>query len=118
MSTSMINRHIGNFYIAGFTYWEGCIAISELKIGAPLRLERETDNSFDPYAVAIYFHTHKLGYIPEGSNRIVSQLLDLGYGDIFDMRVQRLSPDAHPEKQVSVVLFLRSADEVYNLIRD
>lgn len=114
MNTSKIERHIGNFNIAGFTYWDGCIALDKLRIGARLRLERESENRFDPYAVAIYFGEYKLGYIPEGSNRVVSQLMDLGYGEIFDMRVQRLQLDAHPEKQVSVVLFVNPAHKVFN----
>ena len=114
MNISKIERHIGNFNIAGFTYWDGCIALDKLRIGARLRLERESENRFDPYAVAIYFGEYKLGYIPEGSNRVVSQLMDLGYGEIFDMRVQRLQLDAHPEKQVSVVLFVNPAHKVFN----
>lgn len=114
MKQKTTEKHVGNFNIAGFTYWEGCIAYPELKIGTRLRLEREADNKFDPYAVAIYYEDFKLGFIPRGDNMTVSQLMDLGYTDIFDMRIQRLSPDSHPEKQVGVVLFLKEAKEVFN----
>jgi hypothetical protein len=40
--------------------------------------------------------------------------MDLGYNKIFDMRVQRICPDAHPEKQVWVILRLKEADRVFN----
>lgn len=114
MKNKTINRHLSHFNIAGFTYWEGCVAIQELKIGSRLRLVREADNKFDPYAVALYFEEHKLGFIPQDENQFISQFLDLGYTDMFDVRVQRLSPDTHPEKQVGVVVFIKEANEVFN----
>lgn len=113
MTHKKIDRHVGNFNIAGFTYWEGCLALQELKIGAPLQLVREEENKFDPHAVAIYYEDYKLGYVPRSDNVMISQFLDLGYTDIFDLRVQRISLDAHPEKQVGVVLFLKEAKEVF-----
>jgi hypothetical protein len=114
MENKSIDRHFGNFFVAGFTYWEGCIALDELKIGTQLRLEREPDNRFDPQAVAIYYGDYKLGYVPREENRVVCKLMDLGYADIFDLRVQRISCDAHPEKQLGVVLFINEANKVYN----
>ena len=114
MKNKTINRHLSHFNIAGFTYWEGCIAFQELKVGSQLRLVREADNKFDPYAVALYFGEHKLGFIPQDENQFISQLLDLGYTAMFDVRVQRLSPDTHPEKQVGVVVFIKEANEVFN----
>lgn len=97
MTQNTINKHIGNFYIAGFTYWDGCRAFSELKVGKPLKLVREEDNKFDPYAVAIYYENTKLGFIPRGENQLVAQFMDLGYNKIFDMRVQRICPEASRE---------------------
>ena len=114
METKTTNKHFGNFNVVGFTFWEGCMAFAELNIGTRLRLVREADNKYDPNAVAIYYKNYKLGFIPRDANIFVAQLLDLGYNDIFDIRVQRLSPDAHPEKQVSVVVFLKEASEVFN----
>ena len=112
MTQNTINKHIGNFYIAGFTYWDGCRAFSELKVGKPLKLVREEGNKFDPYAVAIYYEGYKLGFVPSGDNELICQFLDLGYTEIFDARVQRISPEAHPEKQVGVAVFLKDAKEL------
>lgn len=114
MENKTINKHVGDFNIAGFTFWEGCIAMSELKVGKRLRLVREADNRFDPYAVAIYYEGYKLGFVPRGENMVICQFLDLGYTDIFDARVQRIQPDANPEKQVGVVVFLKEAKDVFN----
>ena len=112
MTQNTINKHICNFYIAGFTFWDGCRAFSELKVGIPLKLVREDGNKFDPYAVAIYYEGYKLGFVPRGDNELICQFLDLGYTEIFDARVQRISPEAHPEKQVGVVVFLKEAKEL------
>ena len=49
-----------------------------------------------------------------GENQLVAQFMDLGYNKIFDMRVQRICPDVHPEKQVWVILRLKEADKVFN----
>ena len=114
METKTTNKHFSNFYIAGFTFWEGCMAFSELRIGNKLNLVREADNRFDPYAVAIYYKDYKLGYIPRGENQTIAQFLDLGFNTLFDVRVQRLSPDANPERQVGVVVFAKEANKVLN----
>ena len=90
------------------------MALENLKIGTPLKLVREEENKFDPYAVAIYYEDYKLGYIPRGENEMICKFLDLGYADIFDLRVQRISLDAHPEKQVGVIVFIKEADKVLN----
>jgi hypothetical protein len=115
MGQRTIERHFSNFYIAGFTYWDGCMAYEHLKVGTLLRLVREEDNRYDCTAVAIYYEDKKLGYIPSTENATIAKFLDLGYGDIFEVRVQRIVPDAHPEKQIGVVVFLREASTVYNL---
>ena len=114
MKNKTINRHLSHFNIAGFTYWEGCIAFQELKVGTRLRLVREADNKFDPHAVAIFYKGYKLGFVPRNENTLISQLLDLGYNSIFDLRVQQILPESHPEKQISVVLFIKEANEVFN----
>ena len=88
------------------------MAISELKIGTSLRLVRESENRFDPNAVAIYLDDYKLGFVPRDENELIAKFLDLGYSEIFDLRVQRIALDAHPEKQVGVVLFINEAKEV------
>ena len=86
MQKKLIDRHFLNFEIAGFTYWDGCMALAELKPGAELSLVREEENKFDPYAVAIYYGEYKLGFVPRKVNQQLCQFLELGYGDIFDAR--------------------------------
>lgn len=102
----MQRRHYSTFDIAGFSYWEGCIVFNELKVGTKLTLLREEENKFDPYAVAIYYKDSKLGFIPRGSNHEISKFLEMGYTEIFEVRINRISPDVHLEHQVGVIVFL------------
>ena len=102
------NRQYFNCHIAGFSHWEGCLVINELKPGAKLELVRDIHNPFDPYAVAIYYENTKLGYIPKSQNEDISIFLDMGHSDIFDVRVQSVSPDNHPESQVRVAIFIKN----------
>ena len=102
--------HIDNFHIAGFGFWNGCEAFEYLKIGTELKLVREEDNKFDPYAVAIYYKDFKLGYIPRGSNHDISKYLDMGLGDIYEVRITRITPDVHPEQQVEVIVYILSQE--------
>jgi HIRAN domain. len=100
--------NLDNFHIAGFGFWDGCEAFEHLKIGTRLDLAREADNPFDPYAVAIYYGEYKLGFIPRGSNHDISKYLDMGLGDIYEVRITRITPDVPPEQQVEVVLYVKS----------
>ena len=103
------NRHYKHFDIAGFSYYEGCAAFNKLKIGTELNLLREEENKFDPYAVAIYYGDFKLGFIPRTENHEISKFLELGYADLFEARINRITPDEHPENQVGVIIYLKPA---------
>ena len=100
-------RHLANFHIAGFGYWDAAEAFEQLKVGTLLELRREPDNRFDAYAVAIYFGEYKLGFIPRTDNREISKYLEMGYGDIYETRIIRLSPQEHPEQQVEVTVKIK-----------
>ena len=100
--------HLANFHIAGFSYWDGCEAFEQLRIGTELRLVRETGNAFDFYAVAIYYGDFKLGYVPRGENHEISKYLDMGLENIYECRITRLTPDTHPENQVEVIVYVKN----------
>jgi len=100
----MKDRHFASYHIAGFTYYDGVDVFEDLKIGTPLLLQAEPENPHDPYAVAIYYQEHKLGFVPSAENEALSKFLNLGYTDLFEVKINQISPDAHPEKQVRVVV--------------
>lgn len=105
MKTKRQKEHLAHFNIAGFTYYDGAEAFSDLKIGLLLDLELEKDNANDPRAVMIKHKDLKLGYVPREHNRFLYKLLNLGINQI-EIRVQRIDPTEHPEAQVWVVAHL------------
>lgn len=102
----MKRLHFANFDVAGFTYWDGTVVFDKLRTGRKLHLEFEADNKYDPKAVAIYYKKHKIGYVPRNANSEISKLCKQGYSNIFEVRINRLSPDQTPENQVGVVVYV------------
>ncbi len=100
-------EHFAHFHIAGFTYNEGALLFDEIRIGKELQMVTEPDNHYDKYAVALYIKDTKLGYIPRSCNRAVSKVLNAGY-DIFKAVVQKVDPEAYPEEQVHVIVFIEN----------
>ena len=82
------------------------MAWEELKVGAKLELVRDEYNKVDVNAVAIYCNDWKLGYVPAQENEMLAKFLDMGYDDVFEVRVQRLLTDEHPSHQVGVIVYI------------
>lgn len=99
--------YLTNFHVAGFGYWEGCFVFDELKKGTAIKMVREDDNKFDPFAIALYYKETKLGFVPRGDNEDLSKYLDMGYGNMYDVRIDRISPDYPPERQLGVVVYIK-----------
>lgn len=61
--------------MAGFRYHKEGMPLRKLPKGTKLSLQPEPGNLYDEYAVAVYRHDHKLGYIPRPFNRKVFDCL-------------------------------------------
>jgi len=100
----MNDGHFADFHIAGFTYYNGVDVFENLKIGKELLLKVEPENRYDPNAVAIYYQEDKIGFVPRSENEAISKFLNLGYTDLFEVKISQIVPEANPEKQVRVVV--------------
>ncbi|MGI6105427.1 MAG: HIRAN domain-containing protein [Raoultibacter sp.] len=97
------SRHITDFNIAGFTYWDGIDVIDKLAVGTILKLELDDANPYDPRAVALTYKNKKIGYVPRTHNLEISQALYYGH-DVFEAIITQFIPEAHPERQVRVMV--------------
>lgn len=101
-------------HLAGRKYHEADLVWDQLRVGMPLRLEREADNRYDPEAVQVIFNSNGedflLGYIPRGDNRSLAPFFDMGHTDLFDCRINRINPEAHPEEQIQLTVRIRRKD--------
>lgn len=101
------SRHIMDFHLAGFTYYDGLEVIDELTLGKPVELVAEADNPHDPEAVAIYFQERKIGYVPREKNVLLRTFLYFGYKHIFEARIQYANKETHPERQFRIVVKIK-----------
>ena len=43
-----------------------------------LRMVRQPQNEHDEHAIAIYYEEHRIGYVPQELNLVISRLMDAG----------------------------------------
>lgn len=65
-------------YIKGLAHYQYKQVIKQLKVGQELTLFRELTNTNDSFAVAIFYGSFKLGYLPAYENIVVANLLEQG----------------------------------------
>ena len=108
-------------HLAGKMYHEADEVWEQLKVGTRLYLERDLENRYDPNAVAVVYYEldtdeeelprYVVGYIPRDENSELAAFLEMGW-DIFECRINRIIPDAHPEQQVHLTIKIRRNEKV------
>ena len=96
-------------HLAGRKYHDADEVWEQLKVGTVLKLERDKENRTDANAVMVVYNDKdgedfKLGYIPRTDNETIASLLEMGWTDIFECRISKLNPDAHPKNQVHLTI--------------
>ena len=90
--------------LAGFRYHAAEEVWHELRVGDPLRLEREPDNPHDPNAIAVTWRGRKLGYVPRRDNATLAWGLDRGAP--LQARISRLAPHPNPARRIEIEVFV------------
>ena len=102
--------------LAGRQYHEANDVWNELKVGTKLCLMRERDNRYDPNAIAVGYldvesgYIYTLGYIPSKCNGDLVNFIDMGWGDIFECQISKISPEAHYESQIRITISIRNKE--------
>lgn len=103
----MKRKYFTQTRVAGFQYGEGLLCYDELKVGAELTMVRDLKNLFDPNAIALYKGEYKIGYLPKSGNEGYANLMDMGWTDLFEVRINKVDPDEHPEEQIGITIFIK-----------
>jgi hypothetical protein len=90
--------------IAGFQFYRGEAMWASLIVGQELKLVRDSSNTHDPDAVAIYFQEEQLGYVPRGDNRAIAQMLDRG--ESLEARISKLLVDGDAWERIRITITL------------
>lgn len=111
------NLYFMDCHLAGMMYHDADEVWDKLKVGTTLSLERELDNRYDPDAVAVVYYDvdsnqpnpprYIVGYIPRDENTDLAHFLEMGWGEMFECRINRIVPDAHPEHQVHLTIKIK-----------
>lgn len=106
-----------NCHLAGKMYHDADEVWDDLKVGTILRLELDKDNRHDANAVAvIYDQKNKkgeivdefcIGYIPRDKNERIVNFLEMGWTNVFECRINKIAPDAHPEHQIQMTIKIK-----------
>lgn len=105
------NLHMMTCHLAGRVYNDADLVWDDLRIGIEVKLERDSDNKHDPYAVCVIFEKdgekYLLGYLPRGENKEIANMLDMGWGCCYRTVISGINPTAHPEQQILLTVSIR-----------
>ena len=110
-------KYFMDCHVAGRMYHDADEVWNKLKVGTKLSIVREADNRYDGNAVAIAYVDNRqtepvcIGYIPRGENELLASFLDMGYQDIFECRINRVNPEAHPEQQLHITIWIKRKEK-------
>ncbi len=66
----------------------------------PLMYQERLENNDD-------CEEYLIGYVPRCHNTQLSGFFDMGWGDIFECRICKIDPEAHPEQQLRVTIKIK-----------
>jgi hypothetical protein len=93
-----------NTRLAGFQYYTGDQVWHGLRENDALTLRREPYNRHDPRAVEVYWHEHKLGYVPRLDNAAIAQLMDRNAP--LQANITRLEENDNPWRRIQIQINL------------
>lgn len=79
--------------LAGADYHQLDAVLDEIKVGDPLRFEREPNNRFDRRAIKVFWRSTQLGYLPRKQNRAIAEAMDQGVAVVGSVVAIRKDPD-------------------------
>ncbi len=96
-----VQTKLTTFKVAGLQYAE--CADRHFVSKEPLRLQREADNLYDKYAIAVYGGEKKVWYIPKANSRIIASLMDSGVS--LNAQVRYFHIEKEPWERLWVSVF-------------
>lgn len=100
-------------HLAGRKYHDADEVWEKLKVGTLLQLHRDLDNRYDTEAVAVMYHNDEndedycIGFIPRYKNEIIASILEMGWTDIFECRINKINSEAHSENQIHLTIKIK-----------
>jgi hypothetical protein len=110
-SVSKSDVYLLHDFIKGFQYYKGEALFENLKEEDALELEREYDNKYDRYAIAIYWNGHKLGFVAREKNNLFAKLIDAQILS-FKAKIKTLEGEASSWEQVFYQIYIEKESDL------
>lgn len=91
-------------YVAGFKYYHGMEHIASMQPDDALDIIHETENEHDDNAMALFWNTQKIGYLPMKDNELYCRLINAGVPIYCD--ILKINAEAQPWKRCKVAVYL------------
>ena len=110
-------KYVMDCNLAGRKYHEADEVWDKLKVGTLLQLFYDKENRYDPNAVAVLYHNEDdgkdycIGYIPRACNEVLATFFEMGYAGIFECRISKIIPDAHPEHEIFLTIKVKRSEK-------
>lgn len=96
--------YLKNVFVRGFSYYEGPKIIDEINKSGQLEMVREPENKHDKRAIALHFNGHKIGYLPQESNKTLSILMDTELLE-FHCEITQIEKEASDWEKIRVAVY-------------
>ena len=95
-------------FVVGRQYYAADDVWHSLHIGTRLKMQWESENEHDTFAVTVTFESggrvYKLGYLPRMHNELIALMLAMGWEDAFECVVSRLNEAAEYDRQIGITV--------------
>ena len=98
-------------FIRGFQYYKVEALFENLREEDALELEREYDNKYDRYAIAIYWNGHKLGFVAREKNNLFAKLIDAQILS-FKAKIKTLEGEASSWEQLFYQIYIEKESDL------
>lgn len=105
--TRITEIRLSSPFIAGFQYYDGPGMELQLKEEDSLLLKREPLNNFDGYAIEVYHHRKKQGYLPNAENKVIARMMDQGM--VVKAKILKINLEVHAYTRVKMNTFYETS---------
>jgi len=91
-------------FVRGFQFYEGPKMLTSIQESGMLELVREPENEYDNYAIALYFNTKKIGFLPAEYNRVLANILDAKLLKL-QAEITNVAPNAQAWENLHVAVY-------------
>jgi hypothetical protein len=98
-------------FIRGFQYYKVEALFENLREEDALELEREYDNKYDRYAIAIYWNRHKLGFVAREKNNLFAKFIDAQILS-FKAKIKTLEGEASSWEQLFYQIYIEKESDL------